>query len=68
MIEVGSRVRSKSGDFQGRVLGRHGSSGVGGASEYRSLPDNLNLSIYSVLNDDGEIRQYTREGIELVSD
>lgn len=68
MIEVGSRVRHASGEFEGRVLGRHGSgSGVGGSYEYRSLPENLNVQVYWVVNDDsGEVRAFVGSALELV--
>ncbi|MDQ1215733.1 hypothetical protein QE411_000588 [Microbacterium arborescens] len=68
MIEVGSYVRATSGNFEGRVLGRHGiASGPGGASEYRSLPGDLNIPVYWVVNNAGEVRLFTDTGIELVS-
>lgn len=65
MIEIGARVTSKAGDFSGRVLGRHGTtSGVGGAFHYQSLPDDVNVAVYQVLNDEtGEVRQFTLSGL-----
>jgi hypothetical protein len=59
MIEVGTAVKASEG-FMGRVLGRHGSVGAGGAFEYRSLPEDLNVAVYAVLNDEtGEVRFFT---------
>ncbi|WP_307221841.1 hypothetical protein [Microbacterium arborescens] len=50
------------------MLGRHGiASGPGGASEYRSLPGDLNIPVYWVVNNAGEVRLFTDTGIELVS-
>jgi hypothetical protein len=67
MIEIGSRVRIASVDFEGRVLGRHGSTGAGGAFEYKSLPENLNLSVYAVFDETtGEVRYFSGESLELV--
>lgn len=65
MIEVGDSVRTVNGEFSGRVLGRHGAAnGVGGAFEYRSLPDDLNLAVYAVLNTDtGEVRYFVRTAL-----
>lgn len=67
MIEVGSVVRTKDGSFEGKVLGRHGASGVGGSYEYRSLPEDPNVQVYSVVSDSGEVRAFTAQAIELVS-
>lgn len=69
MIEVGSKVRSIDRDFSGRVLGRHGvASGVGGSYEYRSLPEDLNIAVYAVVDDaSGQVRHYVGSAIELAN-
>lgn len=69
MIEVGSRIRTNDGSFEGRVLGRHGSAGgVGGSYEYRSLPEDLNISVYAVLHETtGEVRFYVGSALKLAS-
>ena len=67
MISPGDRVVVHKASFHGRVLGRHGSTSVGSGFEYRSLPENLNVPIYAVLNEDtGEVRYFTAESIEPV--
>jgi|GEM_PF-3060204 len=64
MIEVGDRVRTVDGQFEGRVLGKHGRLGAGGAGEYWSLPDDMNLTIYALINDAGEVRYFSAAAIE----
>lgn len=66
MIEVGDKVRTLSGKFEGRVLGEHGKLGVGGASRFRSLPEDLNLSVVAVIDAEGEIRQFAASSLEKV--
>ncbi len=68
MIEVGSLVRHKPSGFVGRVLGRHGSvHGVGGSYEFRSLPNDPNVMVYWVLNEEsGEVRGFVPPILELV--
>lgn len=67
MIEVGSKVRTVDGSFEGRVLGKHGAaSGVGGSHEYRSLPEDLNVALYAVLHEaSDEVRHYVGSALEL---
>jgi len=68
MISSGEHVVARKAAFQGRVLGRHGVTS-GGAFDYRSLPENLNVAIYAVLNGDtGEVRFFTAEAIEPAED
>lgn len=69
MISPGDRVVAREVPFQGQVLGRHGVTSEGGGFEYRSLPGNLNIPIYAVLNPDtGEVRFFSAEAIEPVVD
>lgn len=69
MISPGDRVVAHKASFEGRVLGRHGSVSAGSGFEYRSLPKNLNVPIYAVLNDDtGEVRYCTASAIEPAND
>ncbi len=69
MITVGSTVRTRDGSFEGRVLGRHGAAnGVGGSYEYKSLPGNLNIQVYMVVNDAGEVRLFIGSALALVED
>jgi hypothetical protein len=67
MIEVGDTVRTLNGKFEGRVMGEHGRLGTGGASRFKSLPEDLNISVYTVINSDGEIRQFAASALEKVS-
>jgi hypothetical protein len=68
MMSPGERVIARKAAFQGRVLGRHGANS-GPGFEYRSLPENLNVQIYAVLNaETGEVRFFTAEGIEPIQD
>ncbi|MBF4575196.1 hypothetical protein [Frondihabitans sp. VKM Ac-2883] len=63
MIKVGDSVTSRNGDFSGRVLGTHG---AGAAFSYQSLPEDLNIAVFAVLDkSSGEIRHFTREGLVL---
>lgn len=65
MISPGDRVVVHRASFHGRVLGRHGAMSAGGAFEYRSLPENLNLPIYAVLDEEtGEVRYFAADAIE----
>lgn len=66
MIEVGDIVSALGGQFVGRVLGRHGSTGVGGSYEFRSLPDDLNLMVYAVISKEGEVRYFSDSAITTV--
>lgn len=69
MISPGDRVVAHKVSFHGRVLGRHGSTSAGSGFEYRSLPENLNVAVFAVLNDDtGEIRYFTADAIEAAND
>jgi len=64
MIKVGDSVKARSGDFSGRVLASHGAEV---AFSYQSLPENLNIAVFAVLNESsGEIRHFTREGLLLI--
>lgn len=67
MIEVGDTVRTLNGKFEGRVLGEHGRLGAGGASRFKSLPEDLNISIYAVIDGDGEVRYFAAAALEKVS-
>lgn len=68
MIEIGSRVRVADGSFEGRVLGKHGmASGVGGSYEYRSLPEDLNIAVYAVLGESGEVKFFVGSALELTT-
>lgn len=66
MIEVGDKVRTTDGAFEGRVLGEHGRLGAGGASRFRSLPEDLNISVYAVIGESGEVRQFASHALERV--
>lgn len=69
MISPGGRVVARKVSFQGRVLGRHGSTSEGRGFECRSLPEDLNVPVYAVLNNDtGEVRFFTAEAIEPLDD
>ena len=48
-------------------MGEYGRLGVGGSSRFMSLPEDLNISVYTVINSDGEIRQFAASALEEVS-
>ena len=68
MIEVGDTVRTLNGKVTGRLLGEHGRLGAGGASSFKSLPEDLNIAVYTVLDGDGEVGQFAASVLEKVSE
>lgn len=69
MISPGDHVVALKASFHGRVLGPHGLTSAGSGFEYRSLPENLNVAVYTVLNEEtGEVRQFTGEALERAPD